>query len=121
MSRYSVFNSELKYPDKIRVSYDDGGLNVKACKYDETPVFNIDFEDVLLAKICPESVRLKLVAETENYKGLILIDKESDLTQWLSEQALDIPDMQTYTHYILFLGREVLEVISSCEPILTTT
>ncbi len=116
-NRYRVFQSDIKPSDKIKLTYYDGELNLHGYRSDDSLIFNIRFEYVLLTRVCPESIRLKLLNDTQSCVGTILVDEESDVINWISEQDLQITDMSNFKHYIFFLANEVADVIAQGVPI----
>lgn len=61
-------------------------------------------------------VRLKLLPELGTERGLVLIVEQSELIAWVLEEGLHTRDMRQAKHFLVFIGEEIVDVVSLSEP-----
>lgn len=100
----------------LKLTYDDGELRIEGVDHVSSRVVELLFRDVLLTRISPEGVRLKLLPELGTERGLVLTDEQSELITWVQEEGLDARDMRQAKHFLVFVGEEIVDVVSLSEP-----
>jgi hypothetical protein len=115
-SRYVEWYPRIPSLAVCRLSYDDGCLEVNGLYKDGMLAVNIKFSGVLFSSISYEGVRLRLIEDLETPVSLVLVDKSSDLIRWVKDESFRARDLREARHYLIFIGNEVVDVISVEEP-----
>lgn len=99
-----------------KVIYDDGMLSLDGLDRDGMVVVHIQFGSLLLFRLADEGLRLKLFGELSGTRGVLLYQKDSDLLSWAANESMHTKDPNDFRHFIVLLGEEVIDVISSVAP-----
>jgi hypothetical protein len=102
-----------------RLIYDDGSLRIEGRDQSGSVLIEFLFEEVLLVRITDEGIRLKLQRDLGAKRAIAFLDEQSDLTDWLRQESLCTRDFEGVKHYILFIGEEAFDVVSSSEPLIS--
>lgn len=115
-SRYKAYFANVDSSVALKLIYDDGDLHIHGLDSKGILVVELHFRDVLLTRISPEGVRLRLLTELGEKSGLVLIDDQSKLIGWVLEEGLRTRDMSQAKHFLVFLGEEIVDVVSLSDP-----
>lgn len=115
-NRYKQYYPLLGTVAALKLTYDDGELRIEGLDHVSSRVVELLFRDVLLTRISPEGVRLRLLPELGTERGLVLTDEQSELITWVQEEGLDTRDMRQAKHFLVFIGEEIVDVVSLSEP-----
>jgi len=96
--------------------YDDGLLQIRGLDRTNTAIIEISFKDVLLFRGTDEGARLKLWRDLGTMRAFILVDRQSDIIDWLFQESLETRDLALAKHYIILVGEEVFDILSISEP-----
>ena len=118
-SRYQVLLNQIATVAALKLSYDDGDLRIHGLSRGEEIVVELHFIDVLLLRIAPEGVRLKLQKELGEAHGLVLTDEQSKLIAWVFDEGMQTRDMSDAKHFLVLIGEEIVDVVSLAEPEIT--
>lgn len=116
VNRYKQYYPLLGTVAALKLTYDDGELRIEGFDHAGSQVVELLFRDVLLTRITPEEVRLRLLTELGTWHGLVLTDEQSELIAWVQEEGLDTRDMHQAKHFLVFVGEEIVDVVSLSEP-----
>lgn len=115
-SRYQARSKQIDSVTALKLIYDDGDLRIQGLDHEGTLVVELRFRDVLLTRIAPEGVRLRLLPDLETTRSLVLTDEQSDLITWVIEEGLHTRDMRQAKHFLVLIGEEIVDVVSLSEP-----
>jgi hypothetical protein len=115
-SRYKTRYAQIDAVAALKLTYDDGDLRIQGLDRGASLVVELRFRDVLLTRISPEGVRLRLLPELGTERGLVLTDEQSELITWVLEEGLHTRDMRQAKHFLVFVGEEIVDVVSLSEP-----
>jgi len=115
-NRYKQYYPLLDTVAALKLTYDDGELRIEGFDHASSRIVELLFRDVLLTRISPEGVRLRLLPELGIERGLVLTDEQSELINWVQEEGLDTRDMRHAKHFLVFVGEELVDVVSLSEP-----
>lgn len=118
-TRYSILHSKVGAAAS-KIEYDDGVLRIRCLDREEKALAAIEFENVLLMRLTDEGTRLRLLTELAGQHGLVMLDNESSLMQWIQEESRGTRDLTRARHYLIFSGEEVVDVVSLVQPKITT-
>ncbi|WNY85078.1 hypothetical protein NNQ28_21925 (plasmid) [Cronobacter dublinensis] len=112
----SFGNSQL-----VSVGYKDGALEV-VLSSNTTSVMNnfkIIFDWVHSFRLTNESDLLKMQEEQSGQllAGIYIVDR-SGYMKWFAEQSAGIHDTEEITHYLLATSDDVIDILSSVEPLI---
>ena len=119
-SRYKRWIKQVDSVVALKLVYDDGELRILGLDRASSVTVELYFQDILLIRISPEEVRLRLFQELGTVQSLVLIDEQSELIDWLSEEGLHTRDMRQSKHFIVFIGEEIIDVVSLSKPKVST-
>ncbi|MDI6457934.1 hypothetical protein QL193_21280 [Cronobacter muytjensii] len=112
----SFSNSQL-----VSVGYTDGALEVVLSSNTASVVnnFKIIFDWVHSFRLTNESDLLKMQEEQNGQLlvGLYTVDS-SGYMKWFAEQSAGIHDGEEITHYLIATSDDVIEILSSVEPLI---
>jgi hypothetical protein len=114
--KYKTYFAQIDSVVALKLIYDDGELCIQGLDRECSIVVELRFREVLLTRISPEGVRLRLVPELGPERGLVLTDEQSELISWVREEGLQTRDMRQAKHFLVFVGEEIVDVVSLCEP-----
>ena len=100
----------------MKLIYDDGDLRIEGLDRAGSRVFELRFPDVLFTRITDEGVRLRLLPELGETRGLVLTDERSELITWVHDEGLRSRDMRDAKHFLVFAGQEIVDVVALSEP-----
>ncbi|MDA3832101.1 MAG: hypothetical protein PF495_01760 [Spirochaetales bacterium] len=116
-NRHKQYYPLLATVAALRLTYDDGELRIEGLDHIGSQLVELLFRDVLFTRISPEGGRLRLLLELGTApQGLVLTDEQSELISWIQEEGLDTRDMHQAKHFIIFVGEEIVDVVSLSEP-----
>ena len=115
-NRYKILITQIESVVALKLIYDDGDLSIQGLDREGTLVVELRFRDVLLTRISPEGVRLRLIPELGAKRSLVLTDEQSELITWVLEEGLHTRDMRQAKHFLVFVGEEIVDVVSLSEP-----
>jgi len=115
-SRFKTYFARIDSLAALKLIYDDGDLRIQGLDRGSSPVIELRFRDVLLTRISPEGVRLRLLPELGAERDLVITDEESELITWVLEEGLHTRDMRQAKHFLVFVGEEIVDVVSLREP-----
>jgi hypothetical protein len=118
-TRYSILHSKVG-ATASKIEYDDGILRILCVDREEKALATIEFENVLLLRLTDEGTRLRLLTELAGRHGLVVVDNESPLMQWIQEESRGTRDLRSARHYLIFSGEEVMDIVSLVQPAITT-
>ncbi|MEE7545960.1 hypothetical protein HF319_01905 [Xanthomonas sp. Kuri4-1] len=95
----------------------DGVLEIEGRGVLDDVIVRITFESVLVVRICDEGVRIRLSQNDDCEHALMLSQKDSDISRWVADEGLNTRDMSAVNSYIIFIGEEVLDVVTSSSPV----
>ena len=100
----------------LKVVYDDGELRIEGLDRHSSPVIALRFVDVLLTRVVEEGVRLHLITDRKREHGFMLRDEQSELITWVREEGLNTRDLRDAKHFVVFAGREIIDVVTFSDP-----
>ena len=115
-NRFKTQYEQIDSVVALKLIYDDGDLRIHGLNREESLVVELHFRDVLLTRISPEGVRLRLLSELGTESGLLIVDEQSELITWVLEEGLRTRDMSKAKHFLVFVGEEIVDVVSLSEP-----
>jgi hypothetical protein len=118
-NRFGTLVWQMASVTALKLVYDDGDLRIQGLDRVGALVVELRFSDVLLTRITPEGVRLRLLAELGATRGLVLTDERSELIPWVFDEGLNSRDMRLAKHFLVFIGEEIVDVVSLSEPTVT--
>ena len=110
--RYKERFPEVHSAEIMKLVYDDGDLRIEGLDRNRSQVIGLRFRDVLLTRIAPEGVRLRLLPELGTQRGLVLTDEQSELTSWVLEEGLGTRNMRDAKHFMVRIGEEIVDVVA---------
>lgn len=118
-NRYKTHYQPIDSVTALKLIYDDGDLRIQGLDNSEVLVVELHFQDVLLTRICPEEIRLRLLPELEETNGFVFSDQQSELIKWVDQEGLGTRDLSQAKHFLVFAGEEVVDVVALSEPALS--
>lgn len=115
-TKYRMIYPKLEISATLKLAYDDGLLRIEASSSREEVVASISFTDCLMVRIADEGVRLRLLQDLRGVIGFVMEDQSSDLIAWLDAEGLKTRDLAEAFHYLVFLGEEIVDVITHSQP-----
>lgn len=115
-NRYKRYCAQLNERVALKLTYDDGELRLQGLDRSGLLVVELRFIDVLLARVTPEGLRLRLLPDLGMEGGFILIDERSELIEWVAEEGLHTRDIRQAKHFIVLPGEEIVDVVSLSDP-----
>ena len=115
-SRYKTYFPQVDSLSALKLIYDDGDLRIQGLDRSESLVVEVRFRDVLLTRIAPEGVRLRVLPELEAVRGFVLTDEQSELITWVHEEGLRTRDMREAKHFLVFFPEEIVDVVALSDP-----
>jgi hypothetical protein len=100
----------------VKLIYDDGDLRVQGLDRSGSLVIELHFRDVLLTRVTPEGVRLRLLPELKTVRGFVLTDEQSELITWVHEEGLRTRDMREAKHFLIVFPEEIVDVVALSDP-----
>ena len=117
--RYKEHFPEVNSVAIMKLVYDDGDLRIEGSDRKRSRVVELHFRDVLLTRITPEGVRVRLLPELAGVRGLVLTDEQSELITWVHDEGLRTRDMREAKHFLVFLPEEIVDVVALSDPEIT--
>jgi hypothetical protein len=99
-----------------KITFEDGCLRLEGADGDGKPVFMASFDGILLFRVADEGARLRLIRSGQYKNDLVAEILQSHLITWLKDESLDSRDISQLKHFLIFLGEEIVDVISFTEP-----
>ena len=116
VNKYKERFKQLDGISASRVVYDDGELRIEALNRAGSVVVLLQFYDVLLTRISDEGTQLRLLQELGSNRALVFEVQQSDIVTWLLGESLHTRDLKDAKHFLIFIGEEIVDVISFSEP-----
>lgn len=115
-NRFEVVLEKLPGMSFSRVCFDDGTLLVQGGREDGAIAIEVNFPGVHFVGISDEGSRLRLLRDLDGVRGTILRSKGDPVMRQFIAESLDTLEGNEFSHYILMLGEEIIDVISGYDP-----
>ncbi|MDD2468987.1 MAG: hypothetical protein PHI97_33880 [Desulfobulbus sp.] len=117
-SKYEIYYPPIGGITTLRLTYDDGILFIEGFNRTDARVVELHFCDILLVRILDEGMRLNLINDIMKKQALVLLNQQSELLTWLSEESLQTRDLSKANHYLVLIGEEIIDIVSLSEPVI---
>jgi hypothetical protein len=114
--RFKKLHEDVDGVIALKLVYDDGELRILGLDRSAEPLVTLRFSPVLLTRIADEGVRLRLLGEMAPQHALLVLDQQSELVGWVSDEGLKTRDMRDVKHFMIFMAQEIVDVIAFDEP-----
>ena len=99
-----------------RILIEDGFFVAEAIAVNGAILASVSFDQVVAVRVTDEGVRLGFLKNKKFEEDAVVEIFNSEFVSWLESESMSTRNLAPLRHFSIFLGEEVIDVVSACGP-----